>query len=334
MRNASWYPGLSCDAPLPLAALRAVDGDAELAIDRLVLPNRLPLEAVRMRATLKNGRLDLQPLTATLGGGVLTGRVRLDASQPAAPSLAVVLDGKAINMEKVAAALGYGSAVSGGTTDLALELAGPAGSLHRFVGWGNGELRISVGQLRAGGAALDAGGGALTSIMDKANPFRRQDPYTDVKCAVVRLPVRDGVATSRRTMAYETTKVNMVVAGQINLRTEALDLAVRPTVKEGLGIDAPSLAELVRVTGTLAEPAIGIDTLGSARAALSVGGAIATGGLSLLGEALLSKATADPYPCQTALAGGAPAAGAGRGSQGQGATSRDEGAGGGRRLFR
>ena len=54
---------------------------------------------------------------------------------------------------------------------------------------------------------------------------------------------------------------------------------------------------------------VGIDTLGSARAALSVGGAILTGGLSLLGEAALAKATADPHPCQTALAGGAAAVG-------------------------
>jgi hypothetical protein len=60
----------------------------------------------------------------------------------------------------------------------------------------------------------------------------------------------------------------------------------------------------VRVTGTLSDPSVGIDTLGSARAALSVGGAILTAGLSLLGEAAYSKVTADPHPCQTALAGG------------------------------
>ncbi len=323
------------DAPFPLEPLRAFDADAEIAIDRLVLPNKLPLEAVRMRAALKDGRLDVQPLAATLGGGPLIGRVRLDASRPAAESLAVSLDGKAISLEKVAAALGYGGAVSGGPTDLALELAGPAESLHRFVGWGNGELRISTGEFRTAGAALDAGGGALTSIMDKANPFRRQDPYTDVKCAVVRLPVREGVATSQRTIAYETTKVNMVVAGRINLRTEALDLAVRPTVKEGIGLGAGSLAELVRVTGTLAEPAIGIDTLGSARAALSVGGAVLTSGLSLLGEALLAKAAADQHPCRTALAGEAPSKAAAGEPAAPAAKKEDEGPLGGlRRLFK
>jgi hypothetical protein len=290
------------DAPFPLAALRRLDGDVEVAIDRLVLPSRLPLEAVRARAVLKGGRLEVQPLAATLGGGSIAGRILLDASKPGASMLALNLDGKGISAEKVAAALGHAGTVSGGNMDGSLQLTGPGESLHRFVGWGNGELLATLGPARASGAALDAGGGAVSSILDTANPFRRKDPYTEVKCAVVRLPVRDGVAISQRTIAYETTKVNMVVAGEINLRTEALDLAVRPTVKEGIGIGAGSLAELVRVGGTLAEPSVGIDKAGSARAALSVGGAFLTGGLSLLGELLYWKATADPHPCQTALA--------------------------------
>jgi hypothetical protein len=125
----------------------------------------------------------------------------------------------------------------------------------------------------------------------------------------------------------------MVAAGTINLRNETLDLALRPNVKEGLGIGAASLAELVRVTGTLSNPSVGIDTLGSARAALSVGGAIMTGGLSLLGEAALRKGTADPQPCQTALAGGT----ASRAAQGDAKPAQqDEGGvlGSIRRLFK
>jgi len=295
------------DAPFPLEGLRTFDADAEVAIGRLVLPNKLPLESLKARAQLKAGRLEVQPFSATVGGGPLSGRLVLDASRPKAPTLAVALDGKGISMERVAAATGNAGAVTGGATDLALHLDGPGESLARFVGGGNGEVRIVMGPARASGAALDAGGGAISSILDKVNPFRRTDPYTDLRCAVVRLPVRDGIATAQRTIAYETAKVNMVMAGTINLRTEGLDLAIRPTVKEGIGIGAGALSELVRVTGTLSDPSIGIDTLGSARAALSVGGAILTAGLSLLGEAAYAKVTADQHPCQTALAGGAPA---------------------------
>jgi hypothetical protein len=295
------------DAPLPLEALRAFDGAADAAVERLVLPNGLPLEKLQVKAALKDGRFDVQPLQAVVGGGAVTGRATLDAARPRAATLALTVDGKGISGEKLATATGHAGAISGGSTDVALSLAGPGESLARFMGGANGEARLVVGPARTSAAELDFGGDVLTKVADLVNPSRRTEKYTEIRCAVVRLPVRDGIATAERTIAVETARVDMVAAGTINLRSETLDLALRPNVKEGLGIGAASLAELVRVTGTLANPSVGIDTLGSARAALSVGGAIMTGGLSLLGEAALKKGTADPHPCQTALAGGTPA---------------------------
>jgi uncharacterized protein involved in outer membrane biogenesis len=300
------------DAPFPLETLRAFDGVADAAVEQLVLPNGVPLEKLQVKAVLKDGRLDVQPLQAVVGGGAVAGRATLDASRPRAATLALSVDGKGISGEKLAAAAGHAGSVSGGSTDLALSLAGPGDSVARFMGGANGEVRLVIGPARTSGAALDFGGDVFTKVADLANPSRRTEKHTEIRCAVVRLPVRDGVATAERTIAVETARVDVVAAGTINLRNETLDLALRPQVKEGLGIGAASLAELVRVTGTLANPGVGIDTLGSARAALSVGGAIMTGGLSLLGEAALKKGTADPHPCQTALAGGAPSARAAR----------------------
>lgn len=294
------------DAPFPLETLRAFDGVAEAAIERLVLPSGLPLDKLQVKAALKDGRLEVQPLQATVGGGAVAGRATLDAARPRTATLALSVDGKGISGEKLATATGHAGAISGGSTDVALSLAGPGESLARFMGGANGEARLVMGPARTSAADLDFGGDVLTKVADLVNPSRRTEKYTEIRCAVVRLPVRDGVATAERTIAVETARVDMVAAGTINLRNETLDLALRPNVKEGLGIGAATLAELVRVTGTLANPSVGIDTLGSARAALSVGGAIMTGGLSLLGEAALKKGTADPHPCQTALAGGTP----------------------------
>jgi uncharacterized protein involved in outer membrane biogenesis len=294
------------DAPFPLEMLRTFDGAADAAIERLVLPSGIPLEKILVKAALKDGRLDVQPLQALLGGGTVGGRATLDAARSRSAPLALNIEGKGISGEKVAAAMGHAGSISGGNTDLALNLAGPGESVARFMGGANGEIRANMGAARTSGAALDFGGDVLTKVADLANPSRRTEKYTEIKCVVVRLPVRDGVATAQRTIAVETARVDLVAAGTINLRSEALDLALRPNVKEGLGIGAASLAELVRVTGTLSNPTVGIDTLGSARAALSVGGAIVTGGLSLLGEAALKRGTADPHPCQTAAAGGTP----------------------------
>jgi len=294
------------DAPFPLEMLRTFDGAADAAIERLVLPSGLPLEKVQIKATLKDGRLDVQPLRALVGGGTVAGRATLDAARSRPATLALNVEGKGISGEKLAAATGHAGSISGGNTDFALNLAGPGESVARFMGGANGEIRATMGPARTSGAALDFGGDVLTKVADLANPARRTEKYNETQCAVVRLPVRDGIATAQRTIAVETARVDIVAAGTINLRNETLDLALRTNVKEGLGIGAASLAELVRVTGTFSNPTVGIDTLGSARAALSVGGAIMTGGLSLLGEMALKKGTADPHPCQTAAAGGTP----------------------------
>jgi uncharacterized protein involved in outer membrane biogenesis len=316
---------LFSDAPLPFEALRQLDGHAELRVARLLIPNKLQLESVLVHLALRDGRLEADPVELVVGGGTVAGKVAVDAAPGRAPVLSARFQGSGISLERLAAETGYGHGVSGGRADLNLDISGSGNSLRRLMSGLNGEVRFTSGPARLSGAALDLGGDVLSGLLDVVNPFRKRDRYTDLTCAVVRLPAQNGLVTIERTMAYETAKLNAVVAGTINLKTEALDLAIRPTIKEGLGqVGVPNLAELVRVTGTLTEPKIEIDTLASARVALAVGGAIATSGLSLLGEALFKKAFSDPHPCQTALKGigGAPVR---RASEQQPTTTRKEG---------
>jgi uncharacterized protein involved in outer membrane biogenesis len=327
-------PRVFSEDPFPLELLRSFDADLEASIARLVLPNRFPIEGLQVKAALKNGRLDVQPFQATIGGGAVAGRATLDAARGRAPTLALNVDGKGISAEKVATAMGHAGTVSGGATDVAIALAGPGDSTARFMAGANGEARLVAGPARTSGAALDFGGDVLTKVADLANPSRRTEKQSEIRCMVARLPVRDGIATAQRTIAVETNRIDLVAAGTINLRAETLDLALRPTVKEGLGLGAATLVDLVRVTGTLASPSVGVDTLASAKAALTVGGAVMTGGLSLLGQSIFSRTTADPHPCQTALAGGTPARTAPSAAQGR--PKEDEGGvlGSIRRLFK
>ena len=114
------------------------------------------------------------------------------------------------------------------------------------------------------------------------------------------LPVKQGVVIVDRSMAVESDKLNVVVAGKIDLGAETIDLAIRPTIKEGIGVGAANLAQLVALSGSLSDPRIGVDMQGAARQGLSIGAAVATGGLSLVGERLL-KERADPHPCVAAI---------------------------------
>jgi hypothetical protein len=206
--------------------------------------------------------------------------------------------------------------LTGGRTDFTLRFAGSGNSLRALAASANGELILSVGKARVAAGGLDFGGDLLTRLSSAVNPFHATDRFTELQCLAVRLPAKDGVITVRRTIAYQTSKVNVVAAGTIDLRSESLDLAIRPTINEGIGIGPGQLAEIVRLTGPINAPGIRLDTVGALRAAASVGGAVATGGLSLLGEAILRRGASDPAPCRTALAGGPAEGERGRGERG------------------
>ena len=151
------------------------------------------------------------------------------------------------------------------------------------------------------------GADLVTEVFTSLNPLAEKDDYTHLTCAVVRMAIRNGVATADKGIAVETTKMNVVGSGTVNLKTEKLDLAVRPRPKEGLGISLGGLAGLVRIKGTLGDPRVGIDEMGVVKTGAAVGAALATGGLSLVAQGLFDKVTEGAPPCQVALGKVSPA---------------------------
>ncbi len=123
-----------------------------------------------------------------------------------------------------------------------------------------------------------------------------------MSCAAVRFVLNDGLASAEDGIALRTDKVDVIGSGTVNLRDEALDLGIRPRARGGVGLSITTpLAGLVRVSGTLAKPSMGIDAVGTLKTAASIGAGVATGGLSTLGELLVDKVVADSDPCRTAL---------------------------------
>lgn len=315
VRGAPSTPGEATPTPVadtarPLSPLTKLDADVDFVIDRLALPNAFEATALRGRVVINGGKLDVDPIGLDFGGGKITGRIQANASTDRAR---VVIDGRGIELARAAPGLQVGKYLSGGAMTIAVDLQGPASSGAAFLGGASGRIATETGPMRLRGIALDAGGSAMTRIFDAVNPFRRVDPSTDIQCAVVRLSVREGVAHADRTIAAETSRLTASASGTIDLARQTLDLVVRPRARKISGVPAVELADVIRVTGPIAKPSFRLDTLGAAKAAATVGGALATGGWSLLASPLLN-ATEDKSPCATARAGGkAPS-----GSQGAG----------------
>jgi hypothetical protein len=308
--------------PLPLGALNAVDANLDLKIDRLVLPPTLLLEAVRGRIALNRGRLGTPSLEMRMGGGDVKLAGALDASDAKDSKFSVNMSGSKIELGKMMASLGQGDVITGGPTELELNLRSVGASSAALAAALEGHVKLVTGPARTRNRVLDSAGlNIVAQVLNAVNPTRRTEQYSQVECAVINVPVTKGVVFVDRTVAIETSTVGIAMAGTINLGSETIDLSIRPQAKKGIGIGG--LANLVKVQGTLADPSVGVDIAGAAGTAAQIGIGVMTGGLSLLAKGLFDSATMQA-PCETALRGGkAPASGK------SGGQSTEQSAGGG-----
>lgn len=289
---------------LPLELLRGAEADLTLKVEHLVMGGQT-FGAVGLQAVLQKGVLEVPEIRAILAGGNINGTMRLDA-RPKQPVASVTVDGANVDFGRVLRDGGM-DLLTGGSGMIRVDLKGRGDSLQALMASASGTALLSVGagEIR-NGTFVWGSGDLLTMALSALDPLAHAQQTSHLSCAVIHFRVKGGLAATDRGIAVETDAADVVGAGTVSLRDETLDLGFTPRAKEGLGLSMGSeLAGMTRLRGTLAQPSLGIDELGTARQALSVGAAAATGGLSLLGELLLDKATADSNPCRTALAMGA-----------------------------
>ncbi len=264
-----------------LPSLRAMDANVTAAIDELDFGSAAltPLRHVQARVVLDAGVLRLEDLRAAVAGGQVTGSTRLDATTDP-PDWAVRLHFAAVDVagfvrgvrkapgprpgQPTAAALRQQrvAARQGSDTTVQAYLTGLLTANVQATGAGRSTAQI-MGSLN-GVASASLQGGTMSHLvtelmgLDVAQSLGvmvRGDRPLPLRCAIIELALHDGVATTRRAVidnADSTVRLN----GRINLRDETLALraTVRPKDVSPLSLRTPLL-----VTGTLADPRVGVE---------------------------------------------------------------------------
>ncbi len=285
------------DHPLPVQSLRTFDVNLALQIGKLKADD-LQLADITADMRLEKGVLSVKPFRTTLAGGRVEGDVVLDATGTI-PTVALRVDATQVELGK----LTPGGQFSGGKSDVQVDLKGQGASVRALMASSNGATKVRVGAGRIQNTAVNwAGGDLLFQLLGALNPLAESESSTILTCAAARFLVRDGIATANDGIGVRTAKVDVMGSGTVDLRSERLDLGIRPRARSGVGLSLSTpLTGLTRIQGTLTKPTVGIDPEGSLRTAATVGAVLATGGLSVLGELLVDKVAADIDPCATAL---------------------------------
>jgi uncharacterized protein involved in outer membrane biogenesis len=324
--SAAAGPGrfMFADSALPFDSLRKNYANGDVTIARLSLSGGRVLERVRVQFTLQDGKLDVPILQASVFGGTISGRLAVDNTRGQNPAITLALEGHQLDLAQLLAAAGVAREIRGGKTEIAIDVATHGDSPRKWMSGIDGRARAVVGPATIVNTKLDP-----TLSFDRlaqwVNPFRTADRSTELRCAVIRLPLAGGVARIDRSIALETREMEVGVSGSLDFRNETLDLSIRPKVRQGVSINIAQFAELVRLHGPFAAPTVGVDAMGSAATIARIGAAVGTGGLSVIGETLLSSGGGGGAgACDVALGKAAPPAAPGNAAK-PGATANPVG---------
>ena len=133
-----------------------------------------------------------------------------------------------------------------------IELAGTGDSVGKLLGSANGKIGVYMDEGKISRFLMEL---VALDLWDAARVKLKGDEEIDIRCAIADFGVKGGVAQANA-FVFDTTVVNVGGSGTINLKTEEMDLTLKPEPKDrGIG----SLRTPLHIKGTFSEPDIGPD---------------------------------------------------------------------------
>ena len=290
---------------LPLDVLKYADARLKFNARAFLLP-RLAINDLTFNMVLDEGHLMVERLKATIGGGTLDAQIDLNVQGKDA-MLQAELQINQLDLDRMLKKLGLED-VAEGEVDIQVDVKSRGNSVSAIMAGLNGKFSFIIGQGQIYNKYIHILGSIFSQTLPRLlNPFLEATEYTQTNCIVSGFAVKDGLARSTALM-FDSEDMTVLSKGEVNFTTEKLDFSINPVPKEGArkkkikrSISLSTLAKQFRLSGTLADPSIEVDTR---RASKTFGKGI---GAALVGPAavfavLFTSKTGEKAPCPTVIA--------------------------------
>lgn len=236
------------DVAINLPRIRAADIDAHYKATRLESAS-LPLDDLELHVVISDGQMRLAPVRFGVGSGSINGDIMLDGRQDQVHALADVefrkLDVSHI-LKKMTAFQGDGKI--GGL----VRIDGKGNSVAEMLGSGNGEMKLFMAGGQVSGLLVNLMGLDLGNSLRSALGLPRR---AELRCMLADFSMKQGQMDTR-TLLVDTTEANVIGTGNINLRDEQLDYALKTEPKH---MNIGSIAAPIHIKGKLGDPKISLD---------------------------------------------------------------------------
>ena len=243
--------GVLPDSPFDTARWDSVDADVTLKAGKIERPEQLPLEDLSARIRMKDKVLTLEPLEFGIAGGKLAGTIRLDGAK-APIDAAIRMRVRNLKLAQLFPTVEQAKG-SLGDVDGLIELDGRGNSVARMLGTSSGKVGLFIDDGRISQFLMEL---AALDLWDVAKLAIQGDEPVRIRCAIADFAVKDGKMEANA-LVFDTEVVNVSGKGSISLKSEEMDLTLKPEPKDK---SIASLNSPLHLRGTFAKPDVGPDT--------------------------------------------------------------------------
>lgn len=286
------------DKVLPVSPFKTerwgkMDVDVRFTGKEIVRSESLPIDHLHTEIKMNNGVLSLAPLNFGVAGGRLTAELMIDGrNTPAKAKMKVSARGLKLKemfpkVEEMRASLGqlHGEA----------QITAAGNSFAALMAASNGEVKALISEGTVSKFIMEAIGLNIASAV-AAKIFG--DKQVQLNCMATDLKLTNGIMEPSF-FVVDTTDATIKIDGNINFKTEKLNLTIHPDSK---GVRIISLRSPLYIGGTFKKPDVGINKgiVALKAGAAATLGVVATPLAALL--ALINPGPGENSPCAQLLA--------------------------------
>jgi AsmA family protein len=237
------------DADLQVDRVRGMDADVTYHA-RAVTAARMPTKEVSFHLVLKDGVLELNPLSFVLDSGTFSGSVAIDARKDV-PESTIDMRIDNVDLSQFKSAKEKEAPLKGSLVGR-LKVHGSGASVHKLASSAEGSISAAVPTGEMNDAVAEAT--EIDVMKGLGLLLSPNQPNTQVRCGVVDFQAQDGTLASK-SVFIDTTNVLITGHGTIDLRNEHLDLSMQGDPKK---VRLFRLRSPITLHGTLLHPAVGV----------------------------------------------------------------------------
>ncbi len=286
---------------IPYDVLQLVDAKAKLHMEKLIVTPDLSLNNLNLSATLSAGVLNIPTLKFDIAGGKADITASVNSNQKN-----ITIKGTTENILltdliqdlKPSSADTFGF-ISGGNTQTYFDLKGIGLTYSQVADSLDGQVLAVVEKAKFQiGKVKFIASDFITQLLDVLNVKKSNEKIAELKCAVVRADLQNGILSFPKGIVVDTDKIDVVSSGTISLPKDKINLSLN-AYHEGMSEVSitQALSSLVKITGNIQSPRVSINQENTIK---TLAGVALSGGTLAGAQMLLDK---DIEPCYTAMQG-------------------------------